>query len=56
VGADRRRDRCGGEFFLYGGDEMGAFRKKVSYEWGRILVGDKHRKRKLKGRREPTYD
>jgi len=44
------------EFFLYGGDELGAFRKKISYEWGRIAARDKERKRKLVGRREPSYD
>jgi hypothetical protein len=45
------------EFFLYGGDEMGAFRKKVSYEWGRIVsAAGKDRKHKRKGKREPTYD
>jgi hypothetical protein len=44
------------ELFLYGGDELGAFRKKVSYEWGRIAAADKERKRKRKGKREPTFD
>lgn len=44
------------EIFLYGGDELGAFRKKVSYEWGRIASADKERKRKRKGKREPTFD
>ena len=44
------------EFFAYGGDHAGAFRKKVSYEWGRIGTRDKERKKKRKGKREPTYD
>jgi hypothetical protein len=44
------------EFFLYGGDHEGAFRKRVAYEWGRIGVKDKERKKKRKGRREPSYD
>lgn len=44
------------ELFLYGGDRNGAFRKRVSYEWGRITEAAKERKRKHKGKREPTYD
>jgi hypothetical protein len=44
------------ELFLYGGDHEGAFRRKVSYEWGRIGAADKERKRKRKGKREPTFD
>ncbi len=44
------------EVFVYGGDKNGAFRKKLSYEWGRLVTGDKQRKRKHKGKREPTYD
>ncbi len=44
------------ELFLYGGDHAGAFRRRVSYEWGRIGAADKERKRKRKGRREPTFD
>ncbi len=43
------------ELFLHGGDDHGAFRRKVSYEWGKIGVRDKERKKKLKGRKEPTY-
>lgn len=44
------------EIFVYGGDRGGAFRKRISYEWGRISSAAKERKRKHKGRREPTYD
>jgi formylglycine-generating enzyme len=44
------------ELFLYGGDALGAFRRRVSYEWGRIGVADKERKRKHKGRRGVSYD
>lgn len=44
------------ELFAYGGDRAGAFRKKVSYEWGRIGARDKEHKKKRKGKREPTYD
>jgi formylglycine-generating enzyme required for sulfatase activity len=44
------------EIFLHGGDDHGAFRKKVSYEWGKIGVRDKERKKKLKGRKEPAYE
>jgi hypothetical protein len=44
------------ELFLYGGDRNGAFRKRVSYAWGRILAAEKERKKKRKGKREPTYD
>lgn len=44
------------ELHLYGGDHEGAFRRRVSYEWGRIGVADKERKKKRKGRREPTFD
>jgi hypothetical protein len=44
------------ELFLYGGDHEGAFRKRVSYEWGRIAAADKERKRKHKGQREPQFD
>ena len=43
------------EVFLHGGDVNGAFRKKISYAWGRIAVGEKERKRKHKGEREPRY-
>jgi hypothetical protein len=44
------------ELFLYGGDRGGAFRKRVSYAWGRITAAEKERKKKRKGKREPTYD
>jgi hypothetical protein len=43
------------ELFLQGGDRNGAFRRRVSYAWGRIAVGEKERKKKRKGYREPTY-
>jgi formylglycine-generating enzyme len=44
------------EIFAYGGDRNGAFRVRVSYEWGRIAQGEKERKKKRKGRREASYD
>ncbi|AKT41896.1 formylglycine-generating enzyme family protein [Chondromyces crocatus] len=44
------------ELMLYGGDNEGAFRRRMSYEWGRIGLGDKERKLKRKGKREPTFD
>ncbi|EYF03478.1 formylglycine-generating enzyme family protein [Chondromyces apiculatus] len=44
------------ELYLYGGDHEGAFRRRVSYEWGRLGLADKERKRKRKGTREPTFD
>lgn len=44
------------ELFLYGGDHEGAFRRRVSYEWGRIGAAEKERKRKHKGQREPSFD
>lgn len=43
------------ELFVYGGDDAGAFRRKLSYEWGKIGVGDKARKIKRKGIKEPTW-
>lgn len=43
------------ELYLQGGDRNGAFRKKVSYAWGRIALGEKERKKKRKGMRDPTY-
>jgi hypothetical protein len=43
------------ELFLMGGDRNGAFRKRVSYAWGRIAVADKERKRRRKGYKEPGY-
>lgn len=44
------------ELLLYGGDTLGAFRRRITYEWGRIGVADKERKRKHKGRRGLSYD
>jgi hypothetical protein len=44
------------EVFLNGGDRNGAFRRKVSYEWGKIGVRDKERKKKLRGRKDPAYE
>jgi hypothetical protein len=41
---------------LHGGDVGGAFRRKVSYEWGRVTVAPKERKKKHKGEREPRYE
>ncbi len=38
------------EIFVHGGDDVGAFRKRVSYDWGRISIGDKQRKKKHKGK------
>ena len=43
------------ELFLYGGDRNGAFRRKVTYAWGRIAVSEKERKKKRKGRDEPEW-
>jgi hypothetical protein len=43
------------ELFVYGGDDNGAFRRRLSYEWGKIGIGDKERKKKRKGRKEPTW-
>jgi|SRR5580704_5911574 sulfatase modifying factor 1 len=43
------------ELYLQGGDRNGAFRRRVSYAWGRIAVGDKERKKKRKGQKDPTY-
>lgn len=44
------------ELFVYGGDNQGAFRKRLSYEWGKLGVSDKERKKKHKGRKEPEWD
>jgi formylglycine-generating enzyme required for sulfatase activity len=44
------------ELFLHGGDALGAFRRRITYEWGKIGVADKERKRKHKGRRGLSYD
>jgi hypothetical protein len=41
--------------FIHGGDRNGAFRKRVTYEWGRIGVGEKQRKKKRKGKK-PRYE
>lgn len=38
------------QIFVHGGDEGGAFRKRVSYEWGKVSIADKERKKK-KGKR-----
>ena len=43
------------ELFLHGGDRNGAFRRRVSYAWGRIAVAEKERKKKRKGQPEPSY-
>jgi formylglycine-generating enzyme len=43
------------ELFLIGGDRNGAFRKRVSYAWGRIAVGEKERKKKRKGAKDGTF-
>ncbi len=43
------------ELFVMGGDRNGAFRRRVSDDWGRIAVADKERKRRRKGYKEPTY-
>ena len=34
------------ELWIYGGDDHGAFRKRVSYDWGRIGIAEKERKKK----------
>lgn len=44
------------ELFLFGGDDVGAFRKRVRYEWGRIGVAEKERKKRRKGEKRATYD
>lgn len=44
------------ELFLYGGDRGGAFRRRVSYAWGRITAAEKERKKKRKGKPQPTFD
>ncbi|HTJ80363.1 MAG TPA: SUMF1/EgtB/PvdO family nonheme iron enzyme [Polyangiaceae bacterium] len=38
------------EIFVHGGDDNGAFRKRLAYDWGRLSVGDKQRKKKHKGK------
>jgi formylglycine-generating enzyme required for sulfatase activity len=37
------------EIYIHGGDDNGAFRKRLAYEWGKMAVGEKQRKKK-KGR------
>jgi hypothetical protein len=37
------------ELFLYGGDEHGPFRQKIAYDWGKITLGEKARKKQGKG-------
>ena len=37
------------ELYVYGGDDNGAFRKRLGYEWGKMSIGGKQRKKK-KGR------
>lgn len=34
------------QIFVHGGDEGGAFRKRLSYDWGKVSIADKERKRK----------
>ena len=41
------------ELYLHGGDVNGAFRRKVTYAWGRVTLGEKERKHRYKGEREP---
>ena len=43
------------ELYVYGGDDAGAFRRRLSYEWGKIGVGDKARKIKRKGKKDPMW-
>jgi formylglycine-generating enzyme len=43
------------ELFLHGGDRAGAFRRRVSYAWGRIAIGVKERRKQRKGQREASY-
>lgn len=37
------------EVFLYGGDQHGPFRRKITYDWGKITLGEKARKKEGKG-------
>lgn len=37
------------ELYLYGGDEHGAFRRKIAYDWGKLTIGPKARKKEGKG-------
>jgi hypothetical protein len=43
------------ELYLHGGDVNGAFRRKITYAWGRVTLGEKERKHRYKGEREPRY-
>ncbi|APR80678.1 serine/threonine kinase [Minicystis rosea] len=43
------------EIFLIGGDRNGAFRRRVTYAWGRITIADKERKKRRKGEKEPRF-
>jgi hypothetical protein len=44
------------QLFVYGGDVLGVFRRRLSYEWGRVGVAEKERKHKHKGRRGVSFD
>jgi sulfatase modifying factor 1 len=35
--------------FVHGGDERGAFRKKLTYDWGRLAIGEKQYKSRVRG-------
>lgn len=37
------------ELYLYGGDEHGAFRRKIAYDWGKVTLGEKARKKEGSG-------
>ncbi len=41
--------------YLYGGDRNGAFRRRVTYAWGKITVGDKERRRQYERNGEPRF-
>ncbi len=43
------------ELYLAGGDVNGGFRRKVTYAWGRIEVGEKERKKRRHGSDEMTW-
>jgi sulfatase modifying factor 1 len=34
------------ELYVYGGDDNGAFRKRLGYDWGKMSIGEKQRKKK----------
>jgi sulfatase modifying factor 1 len=42
--------------YVHGGDRNGAFRKRVSYEWGRIGIGEKERKKRRGKKGKPRYE